>query len=347
MFEINLTKENSKIMGRHVIKDGTLYLSFSAAYVEFVTASSKVYASIRTDLSGHPTDEGNIGIFINGEYVKRIALDEPNKEYLIYESDKNEKVTIRIMRLSETKFGKVAIDKIICDKEIALTEYRERRIEFIGNSITCGYGVEAENELCHFTTATENPIYAFAYLTAEKLDADLNLISWSGNGILTHYIPEDINEKDDSYPLMHTVYEMQDVAGEEFIGLEKETKNDFNSFNPQIVVINIGTNDDSYVRNYEDRLQEFTDGFYKFLSMVASHRPNSKLVVTYGVMSRNVMSAEKKVVEMLKAEGVDIHFVEIEVQKGAEDGMGADYHPSKITQRKMADAVTEKIKALI
>ena len=32
----------------------------------------------------------------------------------------------------------------------------ERRIEFIGNSITCGYGVESENPSDPFTYETEN-----------------------------------------------------------------------------------------------------------------------------------------------------------------------------------------------
>jgi len=346
MFEIKLTKENSKIMGRHVLKDGTLYLSFSAAYVEFVTTSKSVYASIRTDLAEHPENEGYVGIFVNGDLVRKFALDAPNKEYLIYESKKNQEVTIKIMRLSETNFGKVAIDKIICDEEIAPSEYKERRIEFIGDSITCGYGVEAENELCNFNTSTENPVYAYAYLTAEKVDADFNLISWSGNGILTHYIPEEVNEKDDSYPLMDKVYELHDVAGEEFIGLKKETLNDFSSFVPQIVVVNIGTNDDSYVRNFEDRRQEFEEGFYKFLSMVRSHIMNSKIVVLYGVMTQNNMMSEKNVVKRLKEEGADISFVELSAQDGQKDGMGADYHPSYATHRKMADLLSETIERL-
>ena len=36
-----------------------------------------------------------------------------------------------------------------------------RRIEFIGNSITCGYGIEAESEKDDFSYATENHYYSY------------------------------------------------------------------------------------------------------------------------------------------------------------------------------------------
>lgn len=47
----------------------------------------------------------------------------------------------------------------------------ERRIEFIGNSITCGYGVESENPSDPFTYETENHFYTYAARTARALKA--------------------------------------------------------------------------------------------------------------------------------------------------------------------------------
>ena len=44
-----------------------------------------------------------------------------------------------------------------------------RRIEFIGNSITCGYGIEADSAREKFTYDTENHYYTFAARTAREI----------------------------------------------------------------------------------------------------------------------------------------------------------------------------------
>ena len=46
-----------------------------------------------------------------------------------------------------------------------------RKIEFIGNSITCGYGNEGLNKNDHFDDATENHYYSYASITARNLEA--------------------------------------------------------------------------------------------------------------------------------------------------------------------------------
>ena len=45
-------------------------------------------------------------------------------------------------------------------------------IEFIGDSITCAYGVEGQSSSEPFKTSTENFMKSYAYLTAQKLNAD-------------------------------------------------------------------------------------------------------------------------------------------------------------------------------
>ena len=49
------------------------------------------------------------------------------------------------------------------------------KIEVIGDSITCGYGVDDEDENHQFTTATEDVTKAYAYKTAKALDAEYSI----------------------------------------------------------------------------------------------------------------------------------------------------------------------------
>jgi aryl-phospho-beta-D-glucosidase BglC (GH1 family) len=64
---------------------------------------------------------------------------------------------------------------------------KERKIEFIGDSITCGYGNEGLYKEQNFTPKNENSYLSYAAITARNLDASANLISWSGIGISQNY----------------------------------------------------------------------------------------------------------------------------------------------------------------
>ena len=57
---------------------------------------------------------------------------------------------------------------------------RAKTIEFVGDSITCGYGAEGKSEKDHFTPETENAYLSYASLAARALDADVRLLAWSG-----------------------------------------------------------------------------------------------------------------------------------------------------------------------
>lgn len=49
-------------------------------------------------------------------------------------------------------------------------------MEFIGDSITCGYGVDDPDKEHHFKTATEDVTKAYAYKTALALNADYSMV---------------------------------------------------------------------------------------------------------------------------------------------------------------------------
>ena len=62
-----------------------------------------------------------------------------------------------------------------------------RKMEFIGNSITCGYGNEGLKKEEHFDYATENHYYSYASITARNLDAQHWVVARSGIGAYRNY----------------------------------------------------------------------------------------------------------------------------------------------------------------
>ena len=62
-----------------------------------------------------------------------------------------------------------------------------RKFEFIGDSMTCGYGVETTDEKEDFSDETENHYYTYAALTARALKAQHVVVARSGIGIYRNY----------------------------------------------------------------------------------------------------------------------------------------------------------------
>ena len=67
------------------------------------------------------------------------------------------------------------------------TECPSRHIEFIGNSLTCGYGVEGKDRSEPYKAETENCNLSYATIIARYFNADYTLIAHSGRGVVRNY----------------------------------------------------------------------------------------------------------------------------------------------------------------
>ena len=61
-------------------------------------------------------------------------------------------------------------------------EPRQRRLLFIGDSITAGYGVLCNDSARPFAPETESALHAYAAVAARALEADAHVIAYSGKG---------------------------------------------------------------------------------------------------------------------------------------------------------------------
>jgi hypothetical protein len=62
----------------------------------------------------------------------------------------------------------------------------KRKMIVIGDSINIGYGVEGEDP-CPYSVDTENVLHAYGYLTATRLSSLVDVIAWSGRGVVRNY----------------------------------------------------------------------------------------------------------------------------------------------------------------
>ena len=230
----------------------------------------------------------------------------------------------------------------IVDEGCSLTDAKalpEKRIEFIGNSITCGYGVEASSESCHFMDETSNHYYTYAAETARRLGAMHYTVARSGIGVYRNYNgPKTGDAVNMNTEYSHTLLYKKDVAW------------DFSRYTPQLVCINLGTNDTSTTGADPKLLQKGYENLYK---QVRSHYPEAKIVFLCGCMMRgeNDVAVAKKAMDetMEKAHNEgdkEVYRFDFTPHDGSL-GYGADWHPSYKQHQKMADELTPYVKKLM
>ena len=216
--------------------------------------------------------------------------------------------------------------------------FPSRKIEFIGNSITCGYGNEGMLKEEHFEYETENHYYSYASITARNLNAQHWVVARSGIGIYRNYNgPRTGNP--DNMPAMYEYTLFND----------KREQWDFSRYQPDVVCINLGTNDLS-TPNFDIKL--FTEAYRKFLKTVREHYPNAKIVLLTGSMlNGKEMELQQKTLNELRDEArkngdKEVYRFDFTPQTG-ELYYGASWHPSIWQHEKMAGELTAFIRMLM
>lgn len=218
-------------------------------------------------------------------------------------------------------------------KLLPAPERPKLRIEFIGNSITCGYGTDADSGDTHFSYDTENHTLSYAYLTARALDADFNIVARSGIGMYRSYNGPREGTPDNRIPGEYDHTLIYDPAHYW----------DHRSFRPDIICINLGTNDTS-VDNYDITL--FEEAYKKFLAHLHLLQPQAKIVLLTGPMLHGKPLEDVTAVLDSLAEGKDyVYRFDMSEQTG-ELGYGADYHPSRAQAAKNAAELTAFLKKI-
>lgn len=252
-----------------------------------------------------------------GEQTYPLAAGLPDGEH-----------TIELYRRTEGSFGPTVLLGVDIDGELLAPPPVTRRIEIIGDSITAGYGNEG-NDPCSFSAETENHYITYGSIAARNLGAELHAVAWSGKGIIYNY-------GDDKQDPLPTLYDRT-------IAVEQAAW-DF-SWQPDVVVVNLGTNDFS---TGDDPPEELYVGEYvDFLTHLRTVYPDAYQLILapslWGDEVALVAGYLESVVDQRHAAGdPDVGFADINVQW---IGAGCDGHPSAATHEAMATRLTEELQA--
>ena len=260
---------------------------------------------------------------------EELGLGEPTRTVKVFSEEKNRVAVVEVIHLSEAKRGSVGVKKITVESEestpVTPTDDRSMRIEFIGDSITCAYGVEGNVGETSFKTTTENFMKSYAYLTAKKLNADYSTVCYSGYGVVSGW-SADGSRQDKMLvpPLYDLVYE--------------KSGKPWDHMSYDYIVINLGTNDYSYTGSDKERMEEFSNGYEAFLTQVHKAHPNSKIICLYGSMGGHELYPYIEKAVKNKTEVKSFLLDEIDIAKAGTNG-----HPNTADQQEIANRLVEII----
>lgn len=346
---IKISAENADIrrLGRTLMRNRTLWLGYSLTGAEFDFDGTSLSAELTTDWVNDEAWKENfqpyMAVLVNGKLLKRFAVSEGTAEYELYRSEKAEKVRIRLVKLSENAFSKVGVLSFSANGKLTATKpCSERRIEFVGDSITCGFGIEGKSVCDNFKTSTENPLINYASLTANELGAEYQLTSWTAIGVYSNSVKDESVTEPDNAWTMPVIYDYTDKAVDGMLGNEPEEW-DHSRFAPQLIVVNLGTNDKDFTRGIPERTAAFENCYREFIAHIREKNPQAHIICALGAMGQELLPQVENAVKMLADERITS--LGFEVQR-EEDGIGSEWHPSTVTHRKMADKLIAEIERL-
>ena len=297
---------------------GTVRMNLTGSALEIALKGGKGHA-FQVVVDGKPT---SVITLVDGQSVYPVVADLPAGPH-----------AIELCKRTECWGGPVQILGFHASADVKLLAPPVfiRKIEFMGDSITCGYGNEAENEKVHFSFATENAWLAWGAVTARALNAELAVEAVSGIWLMEH-------GKDLPLP----------GRWDRVLPMSGETKYDLASWQPDVVVINLGTNDSGKPIDPE----KWTAAYRAFIGKIRAAYPKTEIFLTIGPMGHGPGGVIPKlndalVAELNKAGETKVHAVALANQDGGKNGLGADWHPSIKTHQLMADQIVAAIRPVL
>lgn len=354
-----------RVLGRTIQKEESLVLFWTGSGIECNYDGTELWCEFESDYELY---EQWIAVYVNGALMSRQMLNKGRQQVCLYRNMGTRKVNhIKVVKEVQAMPGDPEAYLAICglwgDGAFYPLPEPACRIEFIGDSITSGegsYGSTIEQDwIAMWFSASRT----FPWFVAERLNAEYRVFSQSGYGVYCAYD----NNLDHAMPLYYEQV-CGVLEGERNVALGVKGRYDFSSWQPDYIVINLGTNDGGAFRNPEwqdeatgrrHKMQYDKDGLpakecldkvqiavAEFLALIRKNNPKAQILWAYGMMGTVVESAILAGIDSFCAgtEDKKVHYIRLDEIKG--DQIGARSHPGENGHRAAAEAICRKISEL-
>lgn len=325
----------------------SMRFAYSGCNINFKTNSTKIILNLR-DYS-LPTSSNYLLVKINFKdtviqlYNNILKYDVSN---LLTDSIN----AISIYKLTEASIGKIDFLglEILGNSFIDTLRLSSKKIVWIGNSVTCGYGNEVEilappkgNPTTGFHSFNENNYKAWGSIASRNCKAQAIHLCYSGKGLYRNF--------DGSKHLL-----IKDF-------IQKSIPQDNIEINPETVmapiyVIHAGTNDFGYEGGYPDQLVDsirFIKGLQSVFRVINLWNPQAEIIVASSNMLSNyypkngnkrLKSYLENAIKTFEKSNMKLHIIPLNIQQ---QPYGENWHPSAIEHQKMAAQIEPLLKQIL
>ena len=244
---------------------------------------------------------------------------------------------ILIQKRTEGEWGQTTIHQFVLPQGGQLKREMNiplRHIEFIGNSLTCGFGTEGKDRSEPYKAETENCNLSYAAIISRYFNTDYTFIAHSGRGVVRNY--------GDSVRV--SAVTMKDRMLNTFdINLEK--KWNFKAYKPDLVVINLGSND--FSTDLYPLEEEFIHAYKLLISRLRTYYGNVPILcISPSIAQRQIIGYMEHLRQDLNDPQVYL-FVFPEGLYNNTTDLGAVWHPNYKGQTKMAMSLIPYISTIM
>ncbi len=310
---MKLTQQNIRMHGRVPFDaDGNaaLWWSFAGFSFRFCGTGFSLSATFADEQPAH------LAFIIDGITEKREINGEDTFTFTVRDGEH----TVFVRRASNrAASGAVSItDLSVNGTLLSPPAEKQMKIECIGDSITCGYGILGLPSHA-YVSAEEDATINYAALLAAHFDAEARFISMSGRGIVHNcdgsqgnLIPQLFNRYGRGVNTAPFLFD--------------------DGFTPDVVVVNAGTND----VGGKTTDTEMTTAAALFLRDIRTRYPQAKIVWTYGMMNTALIPALQKAVDTVRQTDKNVWFMPTTPVYEHTGETGPQGHPGILGHRRLA-----------
>lgn len=311
------------IHGRSLEKDGMLGISWTDSGIEFNFIGSGAdfsFGSLTSDQACY------VSVVIDGKAQKHSVTT--GREHIIVDGLEDAPHTLNFIRLNTDGADVLYLDTVTIEGEHPeITEppkEADLKIEFYGDSITCGYGnlgYDGPGYLAHRSDGTKT----YAYLACKALGAEGRYNGFSGQGIV------------------HAWGGAKGVPFGEFYCRAMRTLEDrwdFSRWTPDVAVINGGTNDSS---TGVDR-EEFICKAKELITALRKEYPEALIIWLYGMMGRPLEEHIREAIDALGENDKKLRYLFTEPHYSDPLESGGNGHPGIKCHERVSRELAEFIK---
>ena len=313
------------------------------AVPRFQWSGSGVVASFNgTGISVKLKGDAQMQVVVDGVVKPKVVSTPVLGSYVLADGLPAGVHKVEIYRRDEAEYGSVEFHGLeVQGGALVPTPFPfAHRMEFIGDSITAGYGIEGVekpelNQYCDATADNTNEYLTYSAVAARALNAAHSSIAWSGRGMVRNY-------NDNPAPTLPELFDLT-IPDEDDLW-------DFARYTPEVVVVYLGNND--YSKNgppwYQDPGQIFSDGYVAFLTHLRAKYPAAHL---FAVTTNGFPNASQRVQGAVQSRNTAgdarVHFAQLSEYRPDLRGYSCAQHYSIAGHALYGGELATKIRAVM